>query len=142
MYPNDPFTPLRAVLRHYHDSGRLRIASDMARDRFLAYAEIDLLPLCRRLCHVLRQEGLSAQDDQALDDHLPWIGVWVDTDSRRGLFLLPGDEQAMQLIVRRCADPVIETSYRLDYRHFTPSRLAQAVETVLPQILWPDEPPL
>jgi hypothetical protein len=142
MYPNDPFAPLRAVLRHHHDTGRLRIASDMARDRFLAYAEIDLLPLFRRLCHVLRQEGLSAQDVHALDDHPPWIGVWVDTDSRRGLLLRPGDEQAMQLIVRRCADPVIEATYRLDYRHFTASRLAKAVEMVLPQILWPAEPPL
>ena len=56
----DAYTTLRGKLQRYEEQGWLLPCPETERSRFLAFAEIDLIPLTRRLATVLQQAGIPA----------------------------------------------------------------------------------
>ena len=83
----DAYSRLQGRLQRYEEEGWLTPCPDAERSHFLAFAEIDLIPLTRRLATVLQQAGIPAQTVVQLDETSLWFGVFLDETWTRGLYL-------------------------------------------------------
>lgn len=136
----DPYLKLQGQLRRYEEHGWLIPNPESARLRFLAFAEIELIPLTRRLTAVLQQAGIPAQTVVQLDETPMWFGVFLDETWTRGLHLQPHDSSSLQLTVRLSLDPPLEEPHVLAYRHCTREKCASALERCIDHLL--TRPPL
>ncbi|MDP3092195.1 MAG: hypothetical protein Q8N04_16100 [Nitrospira sp.] len=66
------YPKLQGQLRRYEEHGLLIPDPASARMRFLALAEIDLIPLARRLATLLQQAGIPACTVVQLDEIPMW----------------------------------------------------------------------
>lgn len=136
----DAYTKLQGKLQRYEEQGWITPCSDSEHSRFLAFAEIDLIPLTRRLTTVLQQAGIPAQTIVKLDDNTMWFGLFMDETWTVGVFLQPLDASSMRLTVRFGWDPSIEESHVLLYRRCTRATFASALEHCIDRLLI--KPPL
>lgn len=136
----DAYTKLQGKLQRYEEQGWLLPCPEAERSRFLAFAEIDLIPLVRRLATVLQQAGIPAQTVVQLDETPLWFGVFLDETWTRGLYLQPHDSASLQLTVRLSWDPPLEEPHVLAYRHCTREKCASALERCIDHLL--TRPPL
>lgn len=135
MHLLDAYTRLQGQLQRYEEQGLLIPNPDSTRLRFVAFAEIELIPLTRRLETVLQQAGIPAQTVVKLDDNTMWFGLFLNETWTAGVFLQPLDASSMQLTVRFEWDPAKEESHVLLYRRCTPSTFASALERCIDRLL-------
>lgn len=140
MHLLDAYTRLQGQLQRYEEQGWLIPNPDSTRLRFVAFAEIELIPLTRRLETVLQQAGIPAQTVVKLDDNTMWFGLFLDETWTRGLYLQPHDTASLQLTVRLSWDPPLEEPHVLAYRHCTREKCASALERCIDHLL--TRPPL
>ena len=131
----DAYPKLQGQLRRYEEHGLLIPDPDSARMRFLAFAEIDLIPLIRRLETILQQAGVPAQTVVNLEESPTWFGVFLNETRTMGLFLQPLDAASMQLTMRFGWDPPVEEPHVLLYRKCTRAACASALERCIDRLL-------
>ena len=131
----DAYSQFQGRLQRYEEQGWITPGTDVERTRFLAFAEIDLIPLTRRLATILQQAGIPAQTVDRLDDTPMWFGLFLDETWTVGVFLQPLDPTAMQLTVRFGWDPAVEERHTLLYRRCTRSTFAAALERCIDRLL-------
>jgi hypothetical protein len=134
------YTKLQGKLQRYEEQGWITPCPDAERSRFLAFAEIDLIPLARRLATILRQAGISAYVAVELEDRNMWLGLFLDETRTRGLLLQSHDAAAMQLTVRFGWDPPVEEPHVLRYHRCTRALFASALERCIDRLI--TRPPL
>ncbi len=131
----DAYSKLQGQLRRYEEHGWLIPNPESARLRFLAFAEIELIPLTRRLATVLQQAGIPAQTVVQLDQTPMWFGLFLDETWTRGLFLQPHDSASLQLTVRLSWAPPQEEPHVLLYHRCTRAAFASALERCIDRLL-------
>jgi hypothetical protein len=131
----DAYPKLQGRLRRYEEEGLLIPNPDSAQMRFLAFAEIDLIPLTRRLATLLQQAGIPAQTVVNLEESPAWFGLFLDETRTVGLFLQPLDAASMQLTMRFGWDPPVEEPHVLLYRKCTRAACASALERCIDRLL-------
>ena len=136
----DAYTKLQGKLQRYEEQGWMTPCPDAERSRFLAFAEIDLIPLVRRLATILQQAGISAHVAVELETDHMWVGLFLDETRTRGLFLQTHDAASMQLTVRFSWDPTVEEPHVLHYHRCTRAAFASALERCIDRLVI--KPPL
>ena len=131
----EAYSKLQGQLRRYEEQGVIVPNPDSARLRFLTFAEIELIPLTRRLATVLQQNGIPAQTVVKLDETPMWFGLFLDETWTVGVFIQPLDVASMQLTVRFGWDPAIEQPHMLLYRRCTRATFASALERCIERLL-------
>lgn len=131
----DAYTKLQGKLQHYEEQGWITPSPEAERSRFLAFAEIDLIPLTRRLATVLQQAGIPAHVAIELEEHNMWFGLFMDETRTRGLLLQPHDAASMQLTMRFSWDPAVEEPHALLYHRCTRAAFASALERCIDRLL-------
>ena len=136
----DAYTKLQGKLQRYEEQGWLSPRLDAERSRFLAFAEIDLIPLVRRLAAILQQAGIPAHVAIELEERNMWFGLFLDETQTRGLLLQPHDAASMILTVRFGWDPPVEEPHVVRYHRCTRALFASALERCIDRLL--TRPPL
>lgn len=131
----DAYAQLQGRLQRYEEQGVITPSPDAERSRFVAFAELDLIPLCRRLVTVLQQAGIPAQAVDKLDETPMWFGVFLNETWTVGLFLQSRDATSMQLTLRFGWDPAVEEGHVLFYRRCTRAAFASALERCIERLL-------
>lgn len=131
----DAYTKLQGRLQHYEENGWMTPSPDAQLSRFLAFAEIDLIPLTRRLAAILQQAGMAAHVVVQLEEDNMWFGLFLDETRTRGLLLQPHDATSMQLTVRFGWDPPVEEPHVLRYHRCTRAHFASALERCIDRLV-------
>lgn len=131
----DAYPKLQGQLRRYEEHGLLIPDPDSARMRFLAFAEIDLIPLTRRLATLLHQAGIPARTVVKLDETPMWFGVFWDETWTVGVFVQPHDAVSMRLTVRFGWNPAVEEDHVLLYRRCTQTTFSSALERCIDRLI-------
>lgn len=140
MHLLEAFTTLRTFLQRYEENGGISPSPATKRLRFLAFADIELIPLMRRLTTVLQQAGIPARDVVELGGESAWFGMFLDDTWTRGVFVQQHDAASMLLTIRRGGDPIIEEHHPLGYQRCTPQAFAAVLERTVEQLL--QHPPI
>lgn len=136
----DAYTKLQGKLQRYEEQGWMTPCPDAERSRFLAFAEIDLIPLARRLAAILQQAGIPAHVAIELEERNMWFGLFLDETRTRGLLLQPHDAASLQLTIRFGWDPAVEEPHVVHYHRCTRAFFASALERCIDRLL--TRPPL
>lgn len=136
----DAYTKLQGKLQRYEEQGWITPCPNAERSRFLAFAEIDLIPLTRRLAAILQQAGTAAHVVVQLEEDTMWFGLFLDETQTRGLLLQPHDATSIELTVRFGWDPPVEEPHVLRYHRCTRALFASALERCIDRLL--TRPPL
>lgn len=140
MYLLEAFTTLRTFLQQYEEHSGISASPATKRLRFLAFADIELIPLMRRLTTLLQQAGIPARDVAELSGEPAWFGVFLDDTWTRGVILQPHDAASMLLTIRRGGNPIIEEHQPLGYQRCTPQAFAAVLESTIKRLL--QHPPI
>ena len=137
MHLLEAFTTLQTFLHRYEEQGGISPTPEMNQLRFLAFAEVELVPIIRRVTTVLQQAGIPAHDVVKLREDPMWFGVFLDETWTCGLFVQPHDAASMLLTIRLGGDPLTEEPHVLPYRRCTRAAFASVLERSVERLLTP-----